>query len=100
MIACASVMGVTTFHEIGHLVLRSEGKMRTPDKLLGLYVPEAGEYLEKLLFGGIISFRLSNDKTSRGWDPTKMRIKAVILRQVQLLKSLSDSEITAMCSVP
>jgi hypothetical protein len=91
------VLAITILHELCHLTLRYRGIMHTPNKLMGLRVPEAGEYLEKIICGGLVTFRLSNNSETKaryGWDPQFMKVTAVLLRRRgEELAALCDSEI-------
>jgi hypothetical protein len=91
------VLAITIFHELCHLNFRHNGIMHTPDRLMGVRVPEAGEFFENMVFGGQVSLRLSNDsKTNakRGWVPKTMKVTAVLLRRGgSKLVTLYDSEI-------
>lgn len=92
------VLAITILHEICHLCLRKQGRLNTPPKLLGRHVPEAGEFFEKILFGGLITMRLNKDKQSNrrsGWDPSTMDIDAVLL-QADKNRAILDSEIEKM----
>jgi len=40
------VLAVSIIHEVCHLILRYQGIMNSPQKLAGLFVPEAGEFFE------------------------------------------------------
>ncbi len=92
------VLAVTIVHEICHLALRKLNVMYTPEKLLGLNGPEAGEYFEKLIFNGVVSMRLSHfEGNKRGWDPVNMSVEAVVLKfDLSPFRSLSDSELSSV----
>ena len=94
------VTAVTIIHEIWHLCLRHNGILNTPERLRGLWGPEAGEFFEKMLFGGLITMRLSKDErnnTNIGWNPGEMKVTAVLLRNQITTEALSDSEIEKIC---
>jgi hypothetical protein len=71
--------------------------MRTPNKLMGFRVPEAGEYIEKVVCGGLVTFRLSNNsatKARHGWVPQSMEVTAVLLKRDRYeVVALCDSDI-------
>jgi hypothetical protein len=95
------VTAVTIIHEIWHLCLRHNGILNTPERLRGLWGPEAGEFFEKMLFGGLITMRLSKDErnnTNTGWNPGEMKVTAVLLRNVTTV-ALSDYEIEKICDL-
>jgi hypothetical protein len=78
------VLAVTIIHEVCHLCLRCQGMMNTPQKLRGLFAPEAGEFFELGVFRGLITMRLTKDKKmnlNRGWNPKTMTVDAVLLKE-------------------
>jgi len=89
------VLAVTIIHEVCHLCLRNQGIMNSPQKLAGLFVPEAGEFFEISVFNGVITMRLTKDKKSnlnRGWAPKTMTVDAVLLRNAKT-SAILDSEL-------
>lgn len=74
---------VTIVHEWCHLSLRVRGIKDSPGKLKGFSGdPEAGEYMELLVFQGLVGLRLSHSKggMKTGWDPATMRVTAVTVK--------------------
>jgi hypothetical protein len=82
-------------HEICHLILRRDGKMHTPEKLAGLYGPEAGEFFEKFIIGGVSRLRLSNFCRNAGWNPSTMHPDALVIELgLKIFKELCSREIS------